>query len=149
MLKPERKPLRLENYNYSSIGAYFVTVCLQNRAALLKNNEAKQMVEKWLSEIPKKFKNVTLDCYVVMKDHIHIIIFINEENGTNLAHIMDWFKTMTTNEYIRGVRQGIYKPFEKKFWQRSYNDHIIRNDEDLNEKRQYILNNPIKENESI
>ena len=61
---------------------------------------------------------------------------------------MDWFKTMTTNEYIRGVRQGIYEPFDKKFWQRSYNDHIIRNDEDLNEKREYIINNPLKEIEN-
>ena len=145
MLKHERKPLRLKNYDYSSIGAYFITVCLQNKDDLFNNNEAKQMIEKWLHKIPEKFENVTLDYYVVMKDHIHIIVFLNEEDETDLPRIMDWFKTMTTNEYIHGVKEGKYRPFNKKFWQRSYYDHIIRNDEDLNEKRQYILNNPIKE----
>ena len=67
------------------------------------------------------------------------------KNEADIPSVMDWFKTMTTNEYIRGVKDGIYIPFEKKLWQRSYYDHIIRNDEDLNEKRQYILDNPLKE----
>ena len=146
MLDYKRKPLRLENYDYSKIGAYFVTVCLQNRGAkYLEKTETKQMIERWLLKTEEKFSNVTIDYYVIMKDHVHIIIFINEQNKTDLALIMDWFKTMTTNEYIRGVKSGIYEPFEKRFRQRSYNDHIIRNDEDLAEKRQYILNNPIKE----
>ena len=148
MLKPERKKIRLENYDYSAQGAYFITVCLQNRETLFENDDAKQMVEKWILEIKNKYKNTTIDYYVVMKDHIHMIIFIEKENKTTLFEIIKWFKTMTTNEYIRGVRQGIYKPFENKLWQRSYYEHIIRNDEDLTEKREYILNNPLKELEN-
>ena len=104
------------------------------------------MIEKWIFEIENKFDNVTVDYYVVMKDHIHFIVFINKKNETNLYAILKWFKTMTTNEYIRGVRDGKYEPFEKKFWQRGYYEHIIRNDEDLTEKREYIINNPLKEN---
>ena len=148
MLKPERKKIRLENYDYSAQGAYFITVCLQNRETLFENDDAKQMVEKWILEIKNKYKNTTIDYYVVMKDHIHMIIFIEKENKTTLFEIIKWFKTMTTNAYIRGVRQGIYKPFENKLWQRSYYEHIIRNDEDLTEKREYILNNPLKELEN-
>ncbi len=147
MLEHNRKRIRLENYDYSSKGAYFVTICLQNKNPLFKNEEASRMIEKWILKIEERFKNITVDYYVVMKDHIHIIIFIDRKDETDLFEIMKWFKTMTTNEYIRGVRAGIYEPFEKKFWQRSYYEHIIRNDEDLLEKREYILNNPFKESE--
>lgn len=47
-----------------------------------------------------------------------------------LQEVMDWYKTMTTNEYIRGVKAGIFPPFQKKIWQRGYYDHIIRNERD-------------------
>ena len=78
---------------------------------------------------------------------MHLILFITEGNQISLSEIMKWFKTMTTNEYIRGVRDRVYEPFEKKLWQRSFYDHIIRNDEDLNEKREYVMNNPAKKRE--
>ena len=146
MLNQERKRLRLENYDYSDEGAYFVTICLNNRSeTLFDNDNAKQMIEQWILKLEEKYDNVKMDYYVVMKDHVHMIIIINKKLGVGLSEIIDWFKTMTTNEYIRGVRKGIYEPFDKRFWQRSYNDHIIRIDEDLNEKREYIINNPLKE----
>ena len=145
MLEHSRKRIRLENYDYSSKGAYFITICVQNRMSLFDNTEASCMIERWILKTDEKFENITIDYYVVMKDHVHIIIFIDEKDETDLFEIMKWFKTMTTNEYIRGVRAGIYEPFEKKLWQRSYYEHIIRNDEDLLEKREYILNNPFKE----
>ena len=50
--------------------------------------------------------------------------------GPPLQEVMDWYKTMTTNEYIRGVKVGIFPPFQKKIWQRGYYDHIIRNERD-------------------
>ena len=58
-----------------------------------------------------------------------------------LPQVIGWFKTMTTGAYIRGVKAGIYLPFEKHLWQRSYYDHIIRNEEDLYEIRRYIHEN--------
>jgi REP element-mobilizing transposase RayT len=57
---------------------------------------------------------------------------------------VDWFKTQTTNEYIKGVKSGLYEPFEKHLWQPGYYEHIIRNQKDLDEIRQYIKNNPVK-----
>jgi len=51
---------------------------------------------------------------------------------------------MTTNEYIRGVKNGLYEPFEKRIWQRSYYDHIIRNGEDYLRIWKYIDENPLK-----
>ncbi len=58
--------------------------------------------------------------------------------------IVQWFKTMTTNEYIRGVKKGIFPPFDRKLWQRNYYEHIIRNDKSLQRIRDYIINNPAK-----
>ena len=144
MIEQPRKKLRLTDFDYSTEGAYFVTICVQNRLPLFSYENVSIMIEKWIHEIPKKFSNITLDYYVIMKDHLHIILFFDKQSDVELPSVMDWFKTMTTNEYIRGVREEKFIPFEKKLWQRSYYDHIIRNDEDLNEKRQYILNNPLK-----
>src|SRR6266508_1752918 len=59
-----------------------------------------------------------------------------------LSQIIQWFKTMTNNEYIHGVKQSDWKPFSGKFWQRNYYEHIKRNEEELQQKTDYILDNP-------
>ena len=57
---------------------------------------------------------------------------------------LDWFKTMTTNEYIRGVKNHNWKRFDKKLWQRNYWEHIIRKDGEYNRISDYIIQNPTK-----
>ena len=119
--------------------------------------DAGRLVEKWWLKLPDKFPNIELDYYVVMPNHFHGIISIvgadpcvcpdnltGEHAGSPLHSIMQWFKTMSTNEYIRGVKQLGWMPFNKKFWQRSYYEHIIRNEKELNRIREYIQNNPLK-----
>jgi len=66
------------------------------------------------------------------------------QTDTGIPTIMEWFKTMTTNEYIKGVKQHNWPRFDGKLWQRSYYDHIIRNDESYERIRDYIINNPKK-----
>ena len=61
-----------------------------------------------------------------------------------LGDIMDWFKTMTTNEYIRGVKTLGWPPFDRRVWQRNYYEHIIRSEAELDRIRAYIANNPLK-----
>ena len=63
-------------------------------------------------------------------------------SGAPLSQMIQWFKTMTTNEYIRGVKQLHWKPFNGKVWQRDYYDHIIRSEQELQQKSDYILDNP-------
>ena len=58
--------------------------------------------------------------------------------------MVQWFKTMTTNEYIRCVNQSGWPPFPKRVWQRNYYEHIIRDEDELNIIRQYIRDNPTK-----
>ena len=64
--------------------------------------------------------------------------------GISLSTIVQWFKTMTTNEYIRGVKQLGWEPFWGKLWQRNYYEHIIRNEADLRRIEEYIQNNPLR-----
>jgi hypothetical protein len=65
-----------------------------------------------------------------------------EHIGSPLRAAVQWFKTMTTNEYIRGVKQNGWRPFRKKLWQRNYYEHIIRNDDEYRRIAKYIANNP-------
>ena len=155
MENPLRKQIRLKEYDYLQSGAYYVTLCTYKKQKLFgdivgatlcgRPNRPDLLIEKWLYETERKFTNTKLDYFAIMPNHVHLILFLTSDHaGSPLPEIMDWFKTMTTNEYIKGVKTGIYKPFEKHLWQRSYFDHIIRNDKDLYNTRKYIEENPLK-----
>ena len=114
-------------------------------------NNPHTMVEKWISETENKFNETKIDKYVIMPNHIHMIIFLQgndgeagDHAGSPLPRIVEWFKTMTTNEYIRGVKSGIYPPFNKRIWQRNYYEHIIRDEEEYQQKWRYIDENPAR-----
>ncbi len=68
---------------------------------------------------------------------------LGEHMGSPLHRVVQWFKTMTTNEYIRGVKYMNWTPFDKKMWQRNYYEHIIRNQKSYQNIAEYIINNPI------
>ena len=178
--KSDRKAIRLKEYDYSSPGYYFVTICTKDRKCLFGEitdqgmgfNDAGSMVKKVWDELPIFYPNITRDVFVVMPNHIHGIIIIDsfknagagpracpEHPGAidgqpqgvaptnqdlSLPDIVHRFKSMTTNQYIKNVKQNDWKPFNKKLWQRNYYEHVIRNDIDLEETREYILNNPKK-----
>ena len=138
---------------------------------VLSDYPQNQLIEKWLSKLEERFQ-VIVDQYVIMSDHLHLILAIdhqappegtsetnsendfrerpvcrsesNYQNSDSIAKIMQWFKTMTTNEYIQNVKSGSFPPFEKQMWQKSYYDHIIRNYDDYANIRFYIVNNPMK-----
>lgn len=69
---------------------------------------------------------------------------LGEHIGSPLQSVVQWFKTMTTNEYIRGVKNHHWPRFDGKLWQRNYWEHIIRNEKSYRNIAEYILNNPAK-----
>ena len=80
-----------------------------------------------------------------MPDHLHFILSkTGDHAGSPLRDVVTWFKTMTTNEYIRKVKEDEYSPFFKKVWQRGYYEHIIRDEKDYLTKAEYIKNNLYK-----
>lgn len=160
----QRKSIRLQEYDYSQAGLYFITICTQNRECLFGDvingemvlNDAGMMVEKWYYELENKFSYIRCHEMIVMPNHFHCIVEnvgivgtavgtdlrvcpnINDENvnpisgehiGSPLRRVVQWFKTMTTNEYIRGVKSMGWQPFDGKFWQRNYYEHVIRNEQ--------------------
>jgi putative transposase len=75
-----------------------------------------------------------------MPDHMQGIVWLQPANsdGPTLARLMQWFKTMTTNAYIRGVRDEEWSPFDRRLWQRDYYEHIVRDQASLERIRAYI-----------
>lgn len=154
---PNRKKNRLDNFDYNGQGCYFITLCTHNKQNffLIEKDrvgndlrvvpQQNLIIHKWISETENKFQTIKFEKYVIMPDHLHLIVKITERHaGRSLRDIMQFFKTMTTNDFIKGVKNGKLNPFDKKVWQKSYYDHIIRNQEDYNEKCEYIENNPQK-----
>jgi len=162
---PHRRSIRLRGYDYSQSGAYYVTICTQQRFQLFgeiingqtKLNDPGWMVVKWWEALPRKFPVIEMDQYIVMPNHFHGLVIVvgaarcgrpikdfgHPHGGApTLGDVMDWFKTMTTNEYIRGVKQRNWKPFPSRLWQRNYYEHVIRDENELQEIREYIINNP-------
>ena len=152
MTKPiRRRSPRLPDHNYAEDGAYFLTICIQDHQCLFGEiqadrmllNPAGQMAAQFIEQLPSTFKSLEIDCFVVMPNHVHMIIFLNQSE-ISIIDAMQWYKSKTTQAYIHGVKSNGWSRFRGKLWQRSYHDHIIRGDQDLNRIRQYIINNPAK-----
>ncbi len=132
-------------------------------------NAAGQMLGKWWRELERKFPAVKIDEYfMVMPNHFHGIVWVPEAKpcirsnpvtthgnsplpgaqgghaGPPLQRIVQWFKTMTTNNYIHGVKEHGWLPFKGILWQRSFYDHVIRDEASLNRIREYISTNPLR-----
>ncbi|OJU47896.1 MAG: hypothetical protein BGN96_05650 [Bacteroidales bacterium 45-6] len=235
----QRKNIRLQGYDYSRAGLYFLTIAVQNRLHLFGQihhggmmlNDAGRMIEKWYREIENKYPDKRCHEMVVMPNHFHCIIenlemqmdanvsstdahvrpmdahvrpmdahvrpmdahvrlmdaharpmdahvrpmdahvgaplrgrsgtdgcpeiesrpettekygIHNQKYGATIGDVMDWFKTMTTNEYIRGVKNMGWERYDGKLWQRNYYDRIIRNWEEDLRIATYIVENPQK-----
>ena len=147
---PERKRLRLKAFDYSTTGAYFITICTKDKKPLFSlpesRNHAAQMIEKSFLKTIGKYDGVESPIYVVMPNHFHAIITISRQgdNSPSVSSIVQDFKRSSTLEYIKMVKDGMLPPFDKQIWQRSFYDHIIRNADDYYQIAQYIIENPMR-----
>lgn len=161
MDQPIRKTNRLKDYDYSQNGAYFITICsdghqnifwksnlirmLQNNGELLYSDELFSsyglIVEKVIQAINDRYEDINIEKYVIMPNHIHMIVLImNDGKLANTLH--------HANEKIPSL-VSTFKRFSNKecggsIWQRSYYDHVIRDQKDYEKIWQYIEDNPIK-----
>lgn len=188
-----RRSIRLRGYDYAQPGAYFVTICVQDRLCLfgdivdgeMRSNAAGLTIDRWWHALPSKFPGIGLDVFVAMPNHFHGLIFLGADPATSdtggldtgrhtglplrdgarahvgadqrvrpasqhdgaasqpvLGTVIQWFKTMTTNDYVAGVNHMDWPPFNRRLWQRNYHDRIVCNDTELDRIRLYIANNP-------
>ncbi|MDY6060496.1 MAG: transposase [Oscillospiraceae bacterium] len=143
---PKRKHPRLKEYDYSNDGGYFVTVCVKNKEKLLGepvlvNGKIKltpigETAEKHIKAINSAYDGVRVDSYMIMPDHIHMLITISGGmracRPTSLQTVVRTFKTMVTREIGFSV------------WQTSFYEHIVRDEKDYTDIDNYIKANPQK-----
>jgi len=149
---PKRKHVRLNHYDYSTAGAYFITICTQNRRCLLSHIVGRglapaeieytvygQIAREQLLLLEQRYPLLKIDRYVIMPNHIHAILLLKETaDSSHRPTIMDIvcaYKSLVTRQ-CKKVR-----PIDKLF-QISFFEHVIRGQQDYNEIAVYIMNNP-------
>ena len=154
----KRKHPRLDNYDYSSAGAYFVTICTQNRRCVLSRIVGRglapaettgveytsfgEIAEKQLFLLKDRYPYLAVDKYVIMPNHIHVIMILSGRAAgasprPTIADIVCAYKSLTTRECKKNGFEGI-------LFQTSFYEHIIRGREDYEEIVKYIYENPTR-----
>ena len=148
---PQRKPTRLRKYDYSKKGVYFITICTQDRKNVLsqivgegsplpKLTNIGIITDKWINRIHEYCNNYRVDCYVIMPNHIHLMLSINNNGRGDLSptvyDVVGWMKYQITRDINANADAKL------KIFQRSFHDHIIRNQDDFNKIYEYIRDNP-------
>ncbi len=166
---PKRKKNRLENHDYSSCGAYFLTVCtLEKRNYLgkvvgaisdrqpktdefvnafvdhdiydtpqIELSEYGKIVEQAILQIPLIYPALSVDCYTIMPNHIHLLLIVHcDEHGRSLI-------APTVSRVIKQLKGYVSKQIGVSIWQKSFHDHEIRNRQDYEQHVKYIYENPM------
>ena len=150
---PKRKQIRIEEFDYSTPGAYFITICSLNREKIfwsfrrgelsspanLPLTDIGIIVDNEIKKMNGIYNNVKVDKYCIMPDHIHLIVSINADalGRTQFAP--------TISRVIKQFKGSVTKQIGKSIWQKSFYEHTIRNRHDYEEIWQYIDNNPLKQ----
>ena len=152
---PERKKIRLPNHDYSTPGAYFVTICTAGRRCILSKitvgaaisrpsnsgfaihlTPCGEIVDLAIHNIPTFYPQVSVDNYVIMPNHVHLLLQIHSDEGGRML------SAPTVGD--GGGETIIACPAGKSAWQKSFHEHVIRNENDYREIWEYIDNNPAK-----
>ena len=151
-INAERKSIRLKSFDYSSCGAYFITICTADRRNHFWNNVGAtigrpqdiqltpygKIVDDAINQIPKIYDSVFVDSYVIMPNHIHLILVIHaDEHGRPMV-------APTISRIVAQMKGCVSKRIGKSIWQKLFFDHIIRNKQDYEEHRKYIYENPLR-----
>lgn len=147
-----RKRTRLKGYDYSQAGAYFFTICAHQQRCIFARVERDSVQlsrfgiivgETWLA-LPRHYAHIDLDSFIVMPNHVHGIVIYKaciagRRRRADLPHVLGSLKSFSTKAI--NVLRGTKLP---PIWQRGFNEHVLRPEEDINDYRQYIEENPLK-----
>jgi REP element-mobilizing transposase RayT len=141
---PQRRATRLKGYDYSTAGAYFITMCTQDKRCLFGTvengvmhlNRLGALVEEAWQDLPRRFPGVELDEWMIMPNHFHgIIVFPGDGVRHDAIEVARAFKAVCSTR----IRKMLLAAFA---WQKGMHDRIIRNERELSAVRAYIANNP-------
>jgi putative transposase len=138
-----RRSIRFPSFNYASPGAYYITICTVDRQPFFDCAELRAILERVWNGLPRHVAGLKLDEFVVMPNHVHFIVWLGEQSPP-LGRVVGGYKSSTVNAWVEHLKKtgqvGV-----GRFWQRNYYEHVIRNEFELEQKRAYIRNNPIKQ----
>ena len=149
---PNRKQIRIKNYDYSTPGAYFITVCTANREKIFWNDvgadsirpgnlplsSSGKIAEQAVLQIASHYENIVVDKDCIMPDHIHLILRIESNISGRII------SAPTISTVVGSMKRWVSKQIGKPIWQKSFYEHGIRNQQDYDEIWTYIDNNPLK-----
>ena len=149
---PKRNQIRITDFDYSTPGAYFITVCTANREKIFWNSvgadiirpqniplsNAGKIVEQGISQIAEHYDNVFVDKFCIMPDHIHLILRIESDIGGRII------SAPTLSTVVGSMKRWASRQIGRPIWQKSFYDHGIRNQQDYDEIWEYIENSPLK-----
>ena len=154
---PKRKDLRLKSFDYSSAGAYFITMCTEDRRQILSRvvgvdvpGDPKSIellpygvvADKYINQLNKFYDNVTIDKYVIMPNHIHILLIVRDNGSPRTSTPTK--QTLTVSHFVSTFKRFCNKEYGGNIWQRGFYDHIVRGREDYEEIVKYICENPLR-----
>jgi REP element-mobilizing transposase RayT len=148
---PQRKSPRHPLHDYSQGGMYHITINTGHGVPLLGKLAGEaielsgigRMVKQELADLPAAFNGLEIDCFEIMPDHVHILLLINglEPQRPSLTRVMQRFKSISGIEYVKWRNVKALTHLPEKLWKRSYRDTYIKNEQQLENVRQYIRNN--------
>jgi REP element-mobilizing transposase RayT len=154
---PKRKHIRLKNFDYSQAGYYFITICVKNGYELfgeilnskMNLNEYGNIAKNELLSVPSRYENVQIDKFIIMPNHIHMIVVIHKTERINpfptrvdIPNIIGKYKAGVTRTVGNAfMRSDMMK--RNEIWQKRYHDRIIRDEEEYNRIWKYIDENPL------
>ena len=162
---PKRKPTRLDYFDYNSSGAYFLTICTENRRKILSRivggdvldapqNDVSylpkrielsyygKIADKYINQLNDYYENIKVDRYVIMSNHVHIILFVSTDGASRTSPPTKQHSIVS--RFISTFKRFCNKECSEKIWQRTFYDHIIRDQRDYEEHIKYIHENPAK-----
>ncbi|MCB9510702.1 MAG: hypothetical protein H6695_10995 [Deferribacteres bacterium] len=163
-IRRNRRPIRLPHYDYASAGLYFVTICSHQRRPLFGEikdqkmhlNAVGKIVESEWLKTARLRENVTLDVFIVMPNHFHVIVILTEspqfwgqqderpkrQFAQPLPHSLPTIVGAFKSAVTRCTRKTLQAP-GAPVWQRGYFEHVIRSEKTYRQIRDYIINNPV------
>jgi putative transposase len=140
-----RRSVRLPKHDYTWTGAYFVTIRAEQHEPVFDIPELRKILEETWQALPDRYSGVTLDEFVIMPDHVHFIIWLDGtvDNAPILGQVVGAYKSMTTVVWYNHIKEKDMT-WPGHVWQRNFYERGIRDTDELEEKRQYTRNNPLR-----
>ena len=154
----DRKTIRLKSHDYNTVGAYFLTICTRDRRCILSHvigdgscenttvllTDYGKTAEKYLIQMNNFYSHISIDRYVIMPNHIHILMQITEDQRIPSENTFGSSLNSAISRFVSTFKRFTNKEYGENIWQLRSNDHVVRDKDDYNTRLRYIYENPAR-----